>query len=44
VAIDAVLADGQEVVVFISGARVFSSGVDFTLDRSYGRFEGWMPC
>mgnify|MGYP001791439518 CR=1 FL=1 len=32
VAIDAVLADGQEVVVFISGARVFSNGVDFTLE------------
>jgi len=32
VAIDAVLADGQEVVVLISGARVFSNGVDFTLE------------
>jgi hypothetical protein len=32
VAIDAVLADGPEVVVFISGARVFSNGVDFTLE------------
>jgi hypothetical protein len=32
VAIDAVLADDHEVVVFISGARVFSNGVDFTLE------------
>jgi hypothetical protein len=32
VAIDAVLADDDEVVVFISGARVFSNGVDFTLE------------
>lgn len=32
VAIDAVLADDQDVVVFISGARVFSNGVDFTLE------------
>jgi len=32
VAIDAVLADVQDVVVFISGARVFSNGVDFTLE------------
>ena len=32
VAIDAVLADGPEVVVFISGARVFSNGVDFTVE------------
>ena len=31
-AIDAVLADDHEVVVFISGARVFSNGVDFTLE------------
>jgi len=32
VAIDAVLADDHEVVVFIAGARVFSNGVDFTLE------------
>jgi hypothetical protein len=32
VAIDAVLADDHEIVVFISGARVFSNGVDFTLE------------
>jgi hypothetical protein len=32
VAIDAVLADGEEVAVFISGAHVFSNGVDFTLE------------
>ena len=31
-AIDAVLAGDHEVVVFLSGARVFSNGVDFTLE------------
>jgi hypothetical protein len=32
VAIDAVLAGDHEVVVFLSGARAFSNGVDFTLE------------
>src|SRR5450756_2113650 len=32
VAIDAVLAGDHKIVVFISGARVFSNGVDFTLE------------
>jgi hypothetical protein len=32
VAIDAILAENHEVVVFISGARAFSNGVDFTLE------------
>ncbi len=32
VALDAVLAGDHEVVVFISGARVFSNGVDFMLE------------
>jgi hypothetical protein len=50
VAIDAVLADGQEAVVFISGARVFSNGVDFTLEvrARHGTNDGrggmgWRP-